>query len=78
MILPETDSNSASQLAIRMRQRMNEQAFDGLGELTVSIGFAEGPADASNPRELVACAEAAMMREGLGKEPHRPLRRRKP
>jgi diguanylate cyclase (GGDEF)-like protein len=61
VILPETDSNSASQLAIRMRQRMAEQAFEGLGELTVSIGFAEGPADASNPRELVACAEAAMM-----------------
>jgi GAF domain-containing protein len=44
-----------------MRQRMAAQVFDGLGELTVSIGFAEGPADASNPRELVACAEAAMM-----------------
>ena len=61
VILPETDANSASQLAIRMRQRMAAQAVDGLGELTVSIGFAEGPADASNPRELVACAEAAMM-----------------
>jgi GAF domain-containing protein len=61
VILPETDANSAAQLAIRMRQRMAAQVFDGLGELTVSIGFAEGPADASNPRELVACAEAAMM-----------------
>jgi diguanylate cyclase (GGDEF)-like protein len=61
VILPETDANSASQLAIRMRQRMAAQAVAGLGDLTVSIGFAEGPADASNPRELVACAEAAMM-----------------
>ena len=79
VILPETDANSASQLAIRMRQRMAAQAVDGLGELTVSIGFAEGPADASNPRELVACAEAAMMTaKASGKNRHRPLRRGKP
>src|SRR3954453_4286219 len=61
VILPETDANSASQLAIRMRQRMAAHAVEGLGELTVSIGFAEGPADASSPCELVACPEAAMM-----------------
>ncbi len=31
------------------------------GKITVSVGAAEGPSDASNPRELIACAEAAMM-----------------
>ena len=29
--------------------------------MTVSIGISQGPQHAMNPRELVACAEAAMM-----------------
>ena len=29
--------------------------------MTVSIGVSQGPQHAMNPRELVACAEAAMM-----------------
>src|ERR687898_173896 len=35
-------------------------AGDAMG-LTLSIGIAQGPDHATNPRELVACAEAAMM-----------------
>ena len=34
---------------------------DAAGTLTVSTGIAVGPEHAANPRELVACAEAAMM-----------------
>ena len=33
----------------------------GVGGVTVSIGLARGPEHAMNPRELTACAEAAMM-----------------
>ena len=35
--------------------------FPGVGGLTVSIGLSLGPEHAMNPRELAACAEAAMM-----------------
>ena len=31
------------------------------GGIAVSIGVAHGPEHAANPRELIACAEAAMM-----------------
>jgi GAF domain-containing protein len=41
--------------------RIREQPIDAAGEITFSIGVAEGPEHATNPRELVACAEAAMM-----------------
>ena len=34
---------------------------EAVGKLTVSTGIAIGPENAANPRELVACAEAAMM-----------------
>ena len=32
-----------------------------VGSVTVSVGLARGPEHAMNPRELAACAEAAMM-----------------
>jgi HD-GYP domain-containing protein (c-di-GMP phosphodiesterase class II) len=35
--------------------------FPGIGHMTVSVGLALGPEHAMNPRELAACAEAAMM-----------------
>jgi Asp-tRNA(Asn)/Glu-tRNA(Gln) amidotransferase A subunit family amidase len=35
--------------------------YDVAGEVTLSIGIAYGPEHATNPRELVACAESAMM-----------------
>jgi predicted signal transduction protein with EAL and GGDEF domain len=34
---------------------------DPAGRITISVGVAQGPQHAMNPRELVACAEAAMM-----------------
>ena len=43
------------------RRTSSRRTSSTAGRVTVSIGIAEGPQHASNPRELVACAEAAMM-----------------
>src|SRR3954447_7254293 len=48
-------------LASRLAERLQELDFGPAGKITVSAGVSEGPAHASNPRELIACAEAAMM-----------------
>ena len=48
-------------LAKRLTERLTELEFGPAGKVTVSVGVAEGPQHASNPRELIACAEAAMM-----------------
>src|SRR5206468_12830034 len=48
-------------LAQRLRVRLGELEAEAAGPLTVSTGIAVNPDHAANPRELVACAEAAMM-----------------
>ncbi len=40
---------------------LGEAEIAPAGRLSVSIGIAQGPEHAMNPRELVACAEIAMM-----------------
>jgi diguanylate cyclase (GGDEF)-like protein len=52
---------NAEQLAHRVVDRVESTDFDPAGRITVSVGLARGPEHAMNPRELVACAEAAMM-----------------
>jgi diguanylate cyclase (GGDEF)-like protein len=52
---------SALKVAERIRRRLAESDFPGVGRLAVSVGLALGPEHAMNPRELAACAEAAMM-----------------
>jgi diguanylate cyclase (GGDEF)-like protein len=61
VIMPATDAPSSERLADRIAEQVGEQEFGPSGRLTLSIGLAEGPEHASNPRELIACAEAAMM-----------------
>jgi len=61
VILPSCDAGDAVGLAGRLIQALRGQEFDNLGSMTASIGVAQGPQHAMNPRELVACAEAAMM-----------------
>ncbi len=61
VIMPSCDAGDALGLARRLTERILQQAIDAAGEVTLSIGVAEGPTHATNPRELVACAEAAMM-----------------
>jgi diguanylate cyclase (GGDEF)-like protein len=61
VILPSCGAGDALGLARRLTQRIQQQPIDAAGEITLSMGVAEGPTHATNPRELVACAETAMM-----------------
>jgi diguanylate cyclase (GGDEF)-like protein len=61
VILPSGDLESALALADRLRDELGTLESEAAGPLTVSTGIAVGPDHAANPRELVACAEAAMM-----------------
>jgi diguanylate cyclase (GGDEF)-like protein len=61
VILPSCDAADGLGLARRLTERLEARPIDAAGEITVSVGVAQGPDHAMNPRELVACAEAAMM-----------------
>jgi diguanylate cyclase (GGDEF)-like protein len=52
---------NAERLAHRLVDRVEATDFDPAGRITISVGLARGPEHAMNPRELIACAEAAMM-----------------
>src|SRR5947208_290967 len=61
LVMGSCGTEDAVALANRLTERLKELEFGPAGKITVSVGAAEGPSDASNPRELIACAEAAMM-----------------
>ena len=61
IIVPSADLDSTLRLADRLGRSLGRLEAEGAGRLTVSTGVAIGPEHAANPRELVACAEAAMM-----------------
>jgi diguanylate cyclase (GGDEF)-like protein len=61
IIMSSCDAGDAIGLARRLLDAMETHDFAPADKLRVSIGIAQGPEHASNPRELVACAEAAMM-----------------
>ncbi|MDP9067343.1 MAG: GAF domain-containing protein [Actinomycetota bacterium] len=61
VILPSCDSGDALGLASRLVTRVRAFDFQPVGDLTLSVGIAQGPEHAMNPRELVACADAAML-----------------
>jgi diguanylate cyclase (GGDEF)-like protein len=61
VIMPSCDAGDALGLASRLGQALREIDVDPSGGVTVSMGVAQGPEHAMNPRELIACAEAAMM-----------------
>ncbi len=61
MIIPASKEDHALALANRLSTRLQSVAVDLVGTIAVSVGIAQGPKNAANPRELVACAEAAMM-----------------
>jgi diguanylate cyclase (GGDEF)-like protein len=61
VIMPSCDAGDALGLASRLSDALRGTEFEPAGRITVSIGVAQGPEHAMNPRELVACAEAAMM-----------------
>src|SRR4051794_22243868 len=61
VIMPSCDAGDALALAARLTERLRETELEPAGHVTVSIGVSQGPQHAMNPRELIACAEAAMM-----------------
>jgi diguanylate cyclase (GGDEF)-like protein len=61
IIAPSGDVRSSIALAERIGEELGRLEAKAAGRLTVSTGVAVGPEHAANPRELVACAEAAMM-----------------
>lgn len=61
VILPGGDLRSALALSTRIGEALGALEVEAAGRLTVSTGVAVCPEHAGNPRELVACAEAAMM-----------------
>ncbi len=68
IIAPSVDLATARRLAERVSARVAEAEYDAAGCVSVSAGVALGPEHAANQRELVACAEAAMMTaKALGK-----------
>ncbi|HEY6962418.1 MAG TPA: diguanylate cyclase [Gaiellaceae bacterium] len=61
VIMPSCDAGDALGLGSRLAEALRTWEFEPSGLMTVSMGIAQGPQHAMNPRELVACAEAAMM-----------------
>jgi diguanylate cyclase (GGDEF)-like protein len=61
VILPSGDMRSSTSFAERIGEQLAKLEAEAVGPLTASIGIAVGPENAANPRELVACAEVAMM-----------------
>ena len=61
IVIASRSPESAEQLASRLVERVESTEFNPAGRITISVGLARGPEHAMNPRELIACAEAAMM-----------------
>jgi diguanylate cyclase (GGDEF)-like protein len=61
VIMKSCDGPDAVRVAERIVARAAEAEMPAVGAVTVSVGLARGPEHAMNPRELAACAEAAMM-----------------
>ncbi len=61
IIVPRSRAERTIALAERLADRLDAIELDLTGRIALSIGIAQGPEHAANPRELVACAEAAMM-----------------
>ena len=69
IIAPSVDLHTARILAERLSARVSDAEYEAAGRVSISVGVALGPEHAANPRELVACAEAAMMTaKALGKQ----------
>lgn len=64
IVLPDTGTELAGQVAERIRQRITRHQFTGGRRLqlplTASFGVAAFPKHASSPQQLIACADTAM------------------
>ena len=61
IVMASRNGDDAERLANRLVDRVASAQFEPAGRITISVGLARGPEHAMNPRELIACAEAAMM-----------------
>jgi diguanylate cyclase (GGDEF)-like protein len=61
VILPGCSSEAVLATANRLTAGLTGVSTDAGGEVTMSVGVALGPEHAMNARELLACAESAMM-----------------
>ena len=61
VVMDACGGEDAVRVAERIQTRLAGVDFPGIGRMTVSAGLSLGPEHAMNPRELAACAEAAMM-----------------
>jgi diguanylate cyclase (GGDEF)-like protein len=61
VIAPASEGRQGLALANRLAAHLAAIEFEVAGGIAVSVGVAHGPEHAANPRELIACAEAAMM-----------------
>ena len=61
VIMPSCDAGAALGLARRLTERLDARPLNAAGDITISVGIAHGPDNAGNPRDLVDCAESAMM-----------------
>ena len=59
VIMPETNAEGAIQLAERIRARIAAERFSGK-QITLSIGVASFPRDASTPQSVIGVADAAL------------------
>src|SRR5438477_1225732 len=61
IVMASRNGDDAERLARRLVDHVASAEFEPAGRITISVGLARGPEHAMNPRELIACAEAAMM-----------------
>src|SRR5438128_968560 len=61
VVMPSCDAGDALNLGRRLTDSLEQVDFGPASKITISVGISQGPEHAMNPRELVACAEAAMM-----------------
>ncbi len=61
IIAPTSSLADAFRLTERVQEQIAFAEFGPVGPVSLSVGIASVPEHAANPRELVACAEVAMM-----------------
>ncbi len=61
VVLPNTGTDGAVDLAERLRQGMRDEAFEG-GTVTASVGVTQSPTKEFTPESLIAAADEALYR----------------
>jgi diguanylate cyclase (GGDEF)-like protein len=61
VILPQGAQREGLRMAERLRGEVARTPFPLVGQVTVSLGVAEAPAHASSPRDLITCADVALL-----------------